>query len=86
MFDKIFNLLFEKKKSTSCLTVVKKREMKTMPLFYLKKHLRQKILIRCYYTPHHRLFQPHILRTQKRSRQPSAPFDVYDIKSVLCVF
>ena len=36
MFDKIFNLLFEKKKSTSCLTVVKKREMKTMPLFYLK--------------------------------------------------
>ena len=36
MIEKIFNLIFEKKKDLNCITVVKKRDMKSVPPFYLK--------------------------------------------------
>ena len=36
MIEKIFNLIFEKKKDSNCITVVKKRDMKSLPPFYLK--------------------------------------------------
>ena len=37
MIEKIFNLIFEKKKYTNCITVVKRRDMKSLPPFYLKR-------------------------------------------------